>query len=96
MSRARTVSRYMDAPGHLDVMRRCTVMTEVAIHTVTLEEGSFAAIVTNNDIGMASIQILDRDDVEAQIRLMRNAIEDAERIDAGKAPIHAAPTSRRQ
>lgn len=86
----------MDAPGHLDVMRRCVVMTEVAIHTITLQEGSFAAIVTNNEQGIAAIQILDRDDVEAQIQLMRNAIEDAERIDAGQAPIHAAPTSRRQ
>lgn len=96
MSRARSVPPVMEAPAHGDIMRRCVVMTECAIHTITLPEGSFAAIVASTPSGIASIQILDRDDVEAHILLLRNAMEDAERLDAGKVPVHAAPTLRRQ
>jgi hypothetical protein len=73
----------------------CKVMTETAIHTVTLPEGSFAAIVSStkeSEYGM--ITILDRDEVENHIRLLRNAMEDAELLDAGK-PVKNAPAEQR-
>lgn len=96
MSRPRTVSATMLAPAHNGVIKTCVVMTECAIHTIDLPEGHFAAIVEsrpNNDI--AAITILDRDEVEAHITLLRNAMEDAERLDAGLATLHAAPSLRR-
>lgn len=97
MSRARTVPPVMEAPTHGGLVKPCVVMTEVAFHTITLKEGSFAAVVHSlpGEDGPAVISILDRDDVEAWIVLLRNAMEDAERIDQGKAPIHAPPSTRR-
>lgn len=96
MSRARSLPPIIMGLTHDGTMQPCLVMTDVAIHTVTLAEGHFAAIVTSDGKGRASVQILDRDDIEAQILLLRNAMEDAERLDAGKAPIHAAPSLVRQ
>ncbi|MFL6864058.1 MAG: hypothetical protein ACJ8DZ_13775 [Allosphingosinicella sp.] len=96
MSRARTVPPVIEAPTHGGVIKPCIVMTESAIHTVTLDEGSFAAIVLSlPGSGSAVLAILDEDEVEAHIMFLRNAIADAKLIDAGKAPIHAAQSLRR-
>jgi hypothetical protein len=98
MSRPRTVQPVIEAPTHGGTIKPCITMTEEAIHTVTLQEGSFAAIVFSlpGPKGPAVISFLDRDEVEIHITLLRNAMEDAERIDAGKAPIHATPSLVRQ
>lgn len=86
----------MDAPAHNGVMKRCVTMTECAIHTVQLAEGHFASLVLSRpNSDTAAISFLDRDEVEAHITLLRNAIEDAERLDAGLGPIHATPSLRR-
>jgi hypothetical protein len=77
-------------------MKKCVVMTEAAIHTVELAEGHFAAMVFSRPQSeIAAMVILDPEEAEAQIQLLRNAIEDAERLEAGKAPIHAAESLRR-
>ena len=71
----------------------CFVGTETAISTMTLGHfGSFAAIVVaceGPSGGVAVLSVLDRDEVEEHIRLLRNAIDDAERVDQGLPPIHA-------
>ena len=96
MSRPRTVPATMQAPAQNGVLENCVVMTESAIHTIDLPEGHFAAIVHSRPTSdVAAIAILDRDEVEAHILLLRNAIEDAERLDAGLMTIHAAPSLRR-
>lgn len=97
MSRERTLPSIMDAPSHNGIIRRCVVMTECAISTITLPEGSFVSIVESvpDPDHPAAISILDRDEVEAHITFLRNAMEDADRIDAGLSPIHAAPSLRR-
>jgi hypothetical protein len=96
MSRARTVPATMPAPAHGGVEKQCVVMIEAAIHTIELAEGHFAAIVLSRPSSdIAAIAILDRDEVEAHIQLLRNAMEDAELLDAGKAPIHTTESLRR-
>ena len=87
----------MTAPAHNGEMRRCITMTETAIHTITLAEGSFACIVLSlpGSDKPAAIAVLDRDEVEAHITILRNAMDDAERMDAGKAPINFTPSLRR-
>lgn len=96
MGRARTVDATMMAPVHGGGEKRSVVMTEAAIHTIELPEGYFAAIVLSRPVSdIAAIAILDRDEVETHIALLRNAIEDAERLDAGLAVKHAAPSLRR-
>jgi uncharacterized small protein (DUF1192 family) len=91
MSRERTVPAVMEAPTHNGVMKRCVVMTETAIHTIALPEGHFTAMVfSRTESDVAAIVILDRDEAEAQIALLQNAIEDAERLDAGLSTKHAA------
>mgnify|MGYP001099970130 FL=1 len=96
MPRKRTLPPFIQAPTHGDVLKICRVMTECAIPTVGLPEGHFAAIVHSlpGPEGPAVVSFL-RDEVLAHIKLLRNAIRDAERLDAGKAPIHAAPSLRR-
>lgn len=96
MSRPRTVSATMRAPAHNNVEKNCVTMTEQAVHTIGLPEGHFAAIVLSRpNSGVAAIAILDRDEVEAHILLLRNAMEDAERLDAGLGVKHAAQSLRR-
>ena len=92
MSRLRIVPPAMMTPTHGGGIKPAIVVTECAIHTVTLApHGSFAAIVHSNpgENGLAVISFLDRDEVEEHIRLLRNAIDDADRIDAGLEPTHA-------
>lgn len=86
----------MVAPVHGGGNKRSVVMTEAAVHTIGLPEGHFAAIVLSRPISeVAAICILGRDEVEAHITLLRNAMDDAERLDAGYAPKHATPSLRR-
>lgn len=97
MPRPRVVDAQMDVPAHGGVMKKGVVMTETAVHTIELAEGHFACMVQsrpNSDI--AAVTIMDRDEVEALILLLRNATEDAELLDAGKEPKHAAPSLTRQ
>jgi hypothetical protein len=97
MSKPRTAPPFMMAPTHGGQIKKCVTMTETAIHTIELEEGHFAALVLSHPSSpIAVIAILDREEIEAQIQLLRNAIDDADRLDAGKAPIHAAESLTRQ
>lgn len=90
MGRARTVGLMMyDVPGHNGRVLTALTATETAIHTIELPEGHFASIVLANASGQSMIAILDRDELEDHIRLLRNAMEDAERLDAGLPTIHA-------
>lgn len=96
MGRQRTVPPVMDAPTHANGVKPCVVMTANAVHSMTLPEGTFTALVFDNDQGTrGAIAILDHDDVEALITLLRNSDEDARRIDAGKPTIHASPSTSR-
>lgn len=96
LNRRRALPPVMDAPAHGAVTKKCVVMTEFAVHTIELPEGHFAAIVLSRPVSdIAAIACLDRADVEAHIQLLRNAIEVAERLDAGKPTIHAAESLRR-
>ena len=96
MGRQRTVPPVMDAPTHANGVKPCVVMTANAAYTMTLPEGSFTALVFDNDQGTrGAIAILDHDDVEALILMLRNSDEDARRLDEGKGTIHASPSSAR-
>lgn len=97
MNAQRILPRVMDGLTHDEGTKRCIVMTSTAIHTIGLAEGHFACMVLNQPGSPAgAIIVLTREEVEAQITLLRNAIEDAERLDQGKAPIHAAHSLTRQ
>ena len=97
MPRSRSVPAVMHAPTHGDKMKPCLVTTECAIHTMELAEGHFACIVLSTPNGPSgALAILDRDEVEAHILLLRNAMDDAERLDRGEAPVNNAPTLTRQ
>jgi hypothetical protein len=86
----------MMAPAHGDRMLKCIAMNEVAFHTIKLDEGHFVAMVLSiAGTDFAVIDILDEDDIDAHVFFMRNAMEDAKRLDAGHAPIHSAESLRR-
>lgn len=96
MPRRRTVPPVLTAPSHNGVEKRCTVMTETAVHTVALPEGHFASIVLSRPTSdEGAIAILDRDETEAAIQLLQNAIDDADRLDRGEAALRGAPSLRR-
>jgi hypothetical protein len=95
-NRGRTVPPTIMAPIHDGSEKRSVVMTNSAIHTIRLAEGSFAAIVLSRPTSdVAAIAILDRAEVAAHIQLLRNAIDDADRLDRGEPTSHAAPSLRR-
>lgn len=83
----RIVPPIMECPSNHG-MKPCFMMDGVAIHTVTLPSGkAYAMIVHSNaDRLTGAAALLNREEVEAHIALLRNAIEDAERINTGKAP----------
>lgn len=92
----RILPRVMEMLTHDQGMKPCMVTTSAAIHTVLLGKGYYAALVMNApEIPFGAVAFLDREEIEAQIRLLRNAIDDADRLKAGKAPIHATPSLRR-
>lgn len=73
MSRPRTVPPTLEAPVHGGAIKRCAVLTEVAIHTIALPEGHFAAIVFSNPAApFGAMAIIDKDEAEAQIQLLKN------------------------
>jgi hypothetical protein len=88
----RELPPFLYAPVHgSDEPIPCIVCTTTAIHTIALSEGHFAAMVQHRPgRPYGFISILDREEVEAQILLLRNAIADAELLDAGKPPFHSA------
>lgn len=96
-NRQRTVTPFLELPVHGEAGRKpCRVMTTVAIHTIEVDGKWFAAVVHHrpgDEFGCVSI--LDEADVEVQITLLRNAIQDADRLERGEAAIHATPSLRR-
>ncbi|WP_324694550.1 hypothetical protein [Novosphingobium sp. RL4] len=97
MSRARILPPVVDMLTHEQGMKPCLVSTSTAFHTVALNSGNFAAIVLNDPgAPIGAVAFLDREEVEAHITLLRNAIDDAERLDRGQSPIHASPSIVRQ
>lgn len=97
MNAQRILPRVMDGLTHEQGIKPCIVMTSTAFQTVKLAEGHFACMVLNQPGSPAGAMIvLSREEVETLIATLRNAIEDAERLDQGKAPIHAAHSLTRQ
>lgn len=94
MSRPRNLPPAMMAPSHSHPEGvPCFVGNETAIATIALPEGNFASIVTAQEGptgGAAIIVVLDRDEVELHIRLLRQAMDDAERMDAGLPPLQGS------
>ena len=96
MGKKREVPGVIPTPTHGGRVLPCLTFTECAIHTIILEEGAFAAIALSNPHDPhGAVAILDADEVDAHIVLLRNAIEDAERHNDGKPMIHAAKSLRR-
>lgn len=96
MGRPRELPPVMEALTHDQGMRRCMVCTSSAVQTISLPEGHFVSLVVNQPAAPGgAIIVMDRDEVEALILLLRNAMADADLLDAGKAPVHASPSHRR-
>lgn len=81
MARPRTLPAVIMAPSHSHPEGEpAFVATETAIHTIILEEGAFAAIVQSQQGrtgGVSIIGVLDEEEVEKHIALLRSAIADA-------------------
>lgn len=91
-----TTTPVLDMLTHDQGMKPCFVATTAAIHTVGIDGKWAAALVINQaDCPIGGVILLNREEMEAQFTLIRNAIEDAERLAKGQQPIHAAPSLRR-
>jgi len=87
----------MEIPTHDQGMKSCVVGTSTAIHTVQLNGKHFAALVQNQaPCPVGYVTFIDREEWEATKALMENALEDADRLDQGLQPLHAAPELTRQ
>lgn len=91
MANTRNLPPMLHCPTHAGTVKMCAVMTRAAIHTIEVDGRHFACVVTDRpDLSLGAVSIMDRAEVEAAVTLLRNAIEDAERLDAGLPTIHAA------
>lgn len=77
---------------HDQGMKDCAVMTSTAVHTAVMAGGrAYAAMVFNQaECPIGAVIILDRAEAEAQIALLNNALDDADRINRGEQPIARA------
>lgn len=91
MAGKRTLPPLLGCPTHTAPVKMCAVMTATAIHTIEVEGRHFACMVTDRpDLSLGAVSVMDRAEVEAAIALLRNAIDDADRLNAGLPTIHAA------
>jgi hypothetical protein len=90
--RPRVAPPVLEMLTHDQGMKDCFVATTAAVHTVKMPDGQhFAALVLNQaECPIGAVVLLDRAELDAQIALLRNAIDDADRMDVGLAPLHAA------
>lgn len=95
--RQRVTAPILEMLTHDQGMKDCFVATSAAIHTVEIPGyGHCAALVLNQaECPIGAVILLDREELEAQVLLLRNAIADADRMDVGLAPIHATPSLAR-
>lgn len=78
----------MDSLTHDQGMKPCLVMTDTAVHTVKMSDGTaYACIVHNHaEAPAGAVLFMDRAEAELLISLLNNALDDADRINAGKQP----------
>lgn len=90
----RVLPPVVESPVQEGGRKPCMVMTGEMVTTITLEDGrSYAAVTYSRpDLEVGAIAILSRDEVEAHVMLLRNAIDDAERANRGEQMIHASPS----
>jgi hypothetical protein len=79
----------MESHTHEGVSKPCHVMTGVDVSTVELREGHFACLTLSRpDLPAGCVLIMDRDEMESTMGMLQRAMEDADLLDAGQAPIH--------
>lgn len=85
----RVLPSLMAFPTHADGMKDCAVSTSTAVHTATLESGKAYAVLVHYqpDFPVGYAAVLDRAEAEAMIELLKCALDDADRINAGKVPL---------
>lgn len=85
----RMLPPILEMMTHDQGMKDCAVMTDCAVHTVTMAGGqAYAAMVFNQcECPIGAVIILTRAEAEAQIALLNNALDDADRINSGKPPL---------
>lgn len=86
---SRRLPPVMEMMTHDQGMKPCAAMTDCAVHTITMEDGrAFAAMVFNErECPIGATVVLNRAEAEAQIALLQNALDDADRINSGKPPL---------
>ncbi len=82
----RVLPPMVELPTHADGMKDCFVATSTAVHAATLESGkSYATLVHyQKDFPVGCGAFFDREEGEALIELIRFAMDDADRLNAGK------------
>jgi hypothetical protein len=89
MPRDREMPPVMESHTYGGVMRQCLVVTELDVTTVRLREGHFVCLALSRpDLETGMVMVMDRDEMEFMAQTMQNAMEDADLLDAGKAPTH--------
>lgn len=93
----RVLPPILELETHDQGMKNCAVMTSSAILNLQTPSGKwYAAIVMNQPtMPVGCVALLDGDEIDAHIALLRNAKEDADRLNAGKAPKHISQSLRR-
>ncbi|WP_066650727.1 MULTISPECIES: hypothetical protein [Sphingomonas] len=86
---SRRLPPVMEMMTHDQGMKDCAVMTDCAVHTIVMADGrAYAAMVFNQrECPVGATAVLNRAEAEAQIALLMNALDDADRINSGNPPL---------
>jgi hypothetical protein len=93
----RVVNAVMTLPSHHHPRgTKCVSMTATYVSSMQVQENWYACLtLSRSESVVGATLILDRAEVGSLIGLLRNAIDDAELLNAGQPPIHSVGAVRK-
>jgi hypothetical protein len=87
---SRIVDAVMTLPSHhYPRGTKCVSMTATYVSSMQVQESWYASLtLSRGESAIGATVIMDRTEVENLIGLLRNAIDDADLLNAGQPPIH--------
>lgn len=86
----RILPPFVELPTHSRGVKPCMVCTDLSVSTVSLGDGHYAAVVANQiEAPVAAVMLFNLEEAKAHIALLQLALDDVERLYAGKQPLAA-------
>lgn len=90
----RLLPPFLNMPTHSQGVKACLVCTENIVSTASLGDGHYVVTVINQpESPVGAVAIFSREEVRAHIALLQLALDDADRLYAGKPALAALATA---